>query len=111
MRLKRQGLYLWLLSLLILKTVYDKVLCMKNLLVYYCCILIPFALLLLALKYGFISNTWVAILLLLYVVYRQLTDTWRLQAMGVIEKITVKLIANPLLQTKYFKELYLGITK
>lgn len=84
---------------------------MKNIVVYYCCIFIPFVLLLLALKFGFISNTWLVILLLLYVVYRQYTDAWRLMAMGVIDKVTLSVVANPFLQTQYFKQLYLGRTK
>lgn len=79
---------------------------MRNTVVYYFIILVPLLLLILTLKAGLISSSVFVVLLLLYVLYRQFTDVWRLQAKGIIEKATWKIIANPFLQVQYFKELY-----
>jgi len=79
---------------------------MRNLLVYYFFILTPFVLLLMAARFNLISSGWFVALLFLYFLYRQFTDAWRLMSVGVIEKITWKIVANPFLQVKYFKKLY-----
>ena len=79
---------------------------MRNLFVYYFIILAPFALLILALKFNLITNGWFVVLFLLYLPFRQFTDASRLKALGVIPKITWKVILNPFLQMDYFKELY-----
>lgn len=79
---------------------------MRNLGVYYLIILVPFALLIMAARLHWISSTGFVALFFLYILLRQFTDAWRLVALGVIDKITWRIIANPLLQTRYFKELY-----
>jgi len=79
---------------------------MRNLLVYYFIILAPFVLLLMAARFNLISNGWFVALLFLYFLYRQFTDAWRLMSIGVIKKITWKIVANPFLQMKHFKKLY-----
>ena len=81
---------------------------MKDLLTYYICIFLPIVLLVILIKTNLISNNWFAILLLLYFLYRQCTDAWRLKALGVIDKLTFKTLVNPFLQMDYFNELYLG---
>lgn len=81
---------------------------MLNSKVYYFFIFVPFILLFAIAKKGLISNNEFVGLLLAYVIYRQFTDVWRLTAKGVIKKLTWKTFINPLLQMKYFKELYLS---
>lgn len=81
---------------------------MRNLLMYYCLILIPFALLLFALKFNLITSDWFVALLFCYLLYRQFIDAWRLWSAGVIKKITWKIIANPFLQAQHFNQLYWG---
>jgi hypothetical protein len=60
----------------------------------------------LAIKFNLITSGWFAALLFLYLLFRQFTDAWRLKAIGVIQKVNWKVIINPFLQTKYFRELY-----
>ena len=73
---------------------------------YYMAIVAPIGFLVTAQKEQWISNEWLVALLFAYVLYRQFTDATRLVALGVIEKMTWKVIINPFLQTKYFRELY-----
>lgn len=79
---------------------------MRNLLTYYFIILIPLVLLFIAARLNLISSNWFVALLFLYFLFRQFTDAWRLVAVGVIDKVTWKIVANPFLQAQYFKELY-----
>ena len=79
---------------------------MRNIVVYYFFILVPFALLIVAAKSGLINSSNFVALLFGYLLYRQFTDVSRLKAIGTLEKPTWKTIANPFLQIQYFKELY-----
>jgi hypothetical protein len=79
---------------------------MRNVLAYYFIILFPFTWLIIAARLDLINSNWFAALLLLYFLFRQFTDAWRLVAIGVIDKVTWKTVANPFLQAQYFKELY-----
>jgi hypothetical protein len=79
---------------------------MRNLWLYYLIILVPFILLVIAARFNLIGSDWFVALLFLYVLYRQFVDAQRLMTIGVIRKISWKIILNPFLQTKYFKELY-----
>jgi hypothetical protein len=83
----------------------------KDLLTYYLCIFLPIALLIISIKTNLISDSWFTILFLFYLLYRQFTDAWRLQALGEIDKVTLKILSNPLLQLKYFNKLYFGKSK
>ena len=77
---------------------------MKNLGLFYWLITMPF-ILILAYAYVFKSNF--VIFLLLYIVYRQIIDTWRLVAIGAISKRQIWKAFIPFyIQTAYFKELY-----
>ena len=79
---------------------------MRDIRVYYFLIFVPFILLIALTRKGVISSSEFVILLFLYILYRQFTDAWRLAANGVIKKLSWKILANPMLQCKYFKELY-----
>ena len=81
---------------------------MRNLLVYYLAILVPFIGIILAGKQGLVSPEWFLFDLFFYVfVYRQATDLWRLRSKGVITKITIADAFNYFLQVKHFRALYL----
>ena len=80
---------------------------MRNTCVYYFLIIVPLLTVFIMAKKGWISNSEFVILLLLYVLYRQFTDAYRLKARGIIKEVNWKVIINPTLQMKYFKELYL----
>jgi hypothetical protein len=79
---------------------------MRNVLLYYLVILIPFMLLSIAARFDWISSNEFVSLFALYLLVRQVTDAWRLVAVGAIDKVTWKVVANPLLQIHYFKALY-----
>ena len=80
---------------------------MRNTWVYYFLIIVPLLTVFIMAKKDWISNSEFVILLFLYVIYRQFTDAWRLKARGIIKEVNWKVIINPTLQRKYFKELYL----
>ena len=80
---------------------------MRNTWVYYFFIIVPLLTVFIIAKKGWISNSEFVVLLFLYVIYRQFTDAWRLKARGIIKEVNWKVIINPTLQVKYFKELYL----
>ncbi len=79
---------------------------MRSLWIYYLAILVPFALLIFAVRLDLVSSDWFVVLLFSYFVFRQFTDAWRLLAIGAIHKVNWNTLANPLLQLKYFKQLY-----
>ena len=79
---------------------------MRRLTVYYPVILVPFAVLLIAARFHAMNDSVLAIMFVLYFFFRQLTDAWRLYSIGVINRISWKVLINPLLQANYFAELY-----
>lgn len=83
------------------------ILAMKNLAVYYLAILTPLVLIILGLKQGRIDHMLFALLLFVYLlVYRTLTDGFRLYEKGVLSKKEMWKIILPGYHFKYFKELY-----
>lgn len=81
---------------------------MRNLLVYYLVILVPFFGIILSAKEGFLSAGWFSFSIFFYLlVYRQAIDLWRLRSKGVITRIRFTDASNYFLQVKYFRALYL----
>ncbi len=75
---------------------------------YYPAIILPMVLMIVLVKYKFIGNVWFCISLLFYaLIYRSLTDYWRLRSKNVIEKRNLLKIMSSGVRFKYFKELYL----
>jgi len=80
---------------------------MKNLLVYYLVILVPFFGLLYAMKNELIDEDWCIALLVFYAfIYRTLTDYFRLKSKNVITSKQFFSLLIPCNRIKYFKELY-----
>ncbi len=80
---------------------------MRNLLVYYLQILVPFALLIIGIKTGFINMGQFLILMTIYTLpYRFTTDYLRLRSKNVIDKNKFWIILIPGSRIKYFKDLY-----
>ena len=80
---------------------------MKNIIVYYLSITVPLA----ALVYGAINksinNSWFAVLILIYaLIYRTITDYFRLRSKNIIDKKDFWKILKPGARAKYFKDLY-----
>ena len=80
---------------------------MKNLLVYYLVILVPFFCLLYVMKNELIDEDWCIALLVFYAfIYRTLTDYFRLKSKNVITSKQFFSLLIPGSRIKYFKELY-----
>ena len=79
---------------------------MKNLLIFYSVILSPFSLLVWLAING--KSEYFALGLLLYVVYRNFTDGYRLYLLGLIPKTDIFKFKIFLLRHKYFSLLYFG---
>jgi len=81
---------------------------MKNLVIYYIAIIIPFAVIIYAGRVHAVNSLWFVFSLLIYVfVYRTLTDYFRLRSKNVIDRKHFWKILVPGARIKYFKELYL----
>ncbi|QJP34821.1 hypothetical protein F0365_10670 [Nonlabens sp. Ci31] len=81
---------------------------MKNLIVYYCYILVPFGILIWLSKMEWINPTlFVGCLLFYALVYRTYTDGKRLAAKKVIPETKIWKLVIPGTRIYYFKELYL----
>lgn len=81
---------------------------MKKLLIYYFVILSPFVLLIYCSKNNLIDAGWFVALLFFYCfIYRAITDYFRLRNKNVIGKDEFWKCFIPVLQMKYFRELYL----
>jgi hypothetical protein len=79
---------------------------MKNTIAYYFLIVSPLAILVVLAKNREIRSEWFAILMLLYcLVYRPVTDYYRLLSKNILSKKDF-CRATPWLQAKYFKDLY-----
>ncbi len=84
---------------------------MKNILIYYLAIIVPFALLVFFVKTDQISSGWFCLFLFSYAFpYRAITDLSRLASKGVILKPFWKILI-PGIRIRYFKELYLPSRK
>ena len=80
---------------------------MKNFLLYYFLIVVPFALIILATKRELISSGQFLILFIIYAFpYRGVTDYYRLRSKNIITQKQFLLIFIPGSRIKYFKELY-----
>ena len=80
---------------------------MKNIIVYYFVILVPFFGLLFAMKRELLSEEWLAALLVFYAfIYRTLTDYYRLKSKNAITSKQFFSLLIPGSRIKYFKELY-----
>ena len=80
---------------------------MKNIIVYYFVILVPFFGLLFAMKRELLSEEWLAALLVFYAfIYRTLTDYYRLKSKNAITNKQFFSLLIPGRRIRYFKELY-----
>jgi hypothetical protein len=80
---------------------------MKNIIVYYFVILVPFFGLLIAMKRELLSEEWCIALLVFYAfIYRTLTDYYRLKSKNAITSKQFFSLLIPGSRIKYFKELY-----
>jgi hypothetical protein len=82
---------------------------MKNTFIYYCAIMIPMFVLVLAAKNHVLSSTAFVVLLGLYLlIYRTITDSVRLISKNIISKKDFWKLLLPGSHFKYFRELYLS---
>lgn len=80
---------------------------MKNIIVYYLCILFPLVIMFLVAKQGHYNIF--ALLIFLYYFYRGITDFYRLYQKGIVDKKTFWKSFIPFWRTQYFKELYFQV--
>ena len=80
---------------------------MRKLIVYYVVIIVPFLLLILAMKRELIGMDWSLVLFIFYAfIYRGITDFYRLKSKNIITNKQYLTILIPGSRIKYFKELY-----